>query len=152
VTTADLTIVDSGRVTDGLIAALKAFTPLATLGVLVGDGDTPAEAVTARYVSVRQLPDNATPTGGWAQELAVRRMKWALICTGENRAQSDWIATQVMALLYERAQGGGTFTYAITVDGHAVIHRELVSDLGLVPSGRLMGRQLHIGLLVHRTS
>lgn len=147
-------LVDDGIVTDELIAWFT--THLGPLGILVGDADSPAastdDVAHPKFLEVRQLPDGEIPSGGWGQPLAVRGLKYQLRAVGETRRQAQWVAARAREKLFEYAvpQGTGYMT-AMPLPKHAVVHRELVSDLGYVASGRSGGYLLHIRIRVQRT-
>ena len=147
------TLVDDGLVTDDLITWLG--TQLAPYDILVGDADSPALATEGPYpkfVEVRQLPDGENPSGGWGQPLAVRGLKYQLRTVGASRRQAQWVAQRVREQLFEYAIPQGTgYLHAIALAKHAVVHREMVSDLGYVASGRAGAYLFHVRLRVQRT-
>jgi len=147
------TLVDDGMVTDDLIEWLG--TELAPFGIAVGDADSPPAANEADYpkfLEVRQLPDGEIPSGGWGQPLAVRGLKYQLRAVGTTRRQAQWVAARARERLFEYAIPQGTgYLHSITLTKHAVVHRENVSELGYVASGRAGGYLLHVRLRVQRT-
>lgn len=147
------TLVDDGMVTDDLIAWMKA--QLAPYGIEVGDADSPPEATEGLYpkfLEVRQLPDGEIPSGGYGQPLAVRGLKYQLRAVGATRRQAQWVAARARELVFEYAVPQGTgYLNPITLTEHAVTHRENVSELGYVASGRAGGYLFHIRIRVQRT-
>lgn len=156
-------LVDDQVVTDGLIEALRTYSELVTIGAAVhqhvggtvGDGDSPAVATVGVFVEVRQLPDGENPSGGWTQPLGVRGLKYQMHCVGETRQQAQWLGAAVQRFLFEYAYTGAGdyngFLNPIPMERHTVIHRELVSNVGAVDSGRSPGHMLHVRIRVHRS-
>lgn len=147
-------LVDDGLVTDDLIAWFR--TQLDPHGILIGDADSPPEANEGdlpKFLEVRQLPDGEIPTGGWGQPLAVRGLKYQLRAVGATRRQAQWVMARAREALFEYATPQGTgYATAIPLTKHAVVRREMVSDLGYVASGRSGGHLMHIRLRVQRTT
>lgn len=157
----DSDLVDDQIVTDGLKAALEAYSEISDLGAavfqatggMVGDGDSPARAEVGVFVEMRQLPDGENPSGGYAQPLAVRGLKFQMHCVGETRQQAQWLAGAVQRFLFEYNSGSITgYANPIPVERHTIVHRELVSNVGAIDSGRRPGHMLHIRIRAHRST
>lgn len=153
-TTSD--IVQKRPVTDGLIAFLAAIPAFAAAGVRVGDADAPGTnpdepAVFPPFVEVRRLPDGRDPQGGWAEYHSVEFAKFQVIYVGDDRRVAEEMADVGKAHFIAAAASGQGYEHEIPVTGHAVIGREVVHDLGYVPSGRAFGCMHHYRVLVQRT-
>jgi hypothetical protein len=141
-------MVDDEVVTSALIDWLTAN--LVIWGAKVGDADTPADAQAPPFVEVRQLPDGENPSGGWAQPLGVRGLKFQLFVVGLTRRQAQGLASRVREYLFELSEATQWQT-PMPIFKHTVIGRESVSNLGYVKSGRSGGYLMHVRLLVQRT-
>lgn len=142
-------LVDDSVATQAFIDWLA--TILAPHQILVGDADAPAAATAPRFIEVRQLPDGEIPSGGWAQPLGVRGLKYQLRSVGTARREAQWIMARAREALFEYHPSGFGYLNAIPVPKHEIVHREMVSDLGYVDSGRAGGHLTHIRLRTQRT-
>lgn len=151
-------LVDDRVVTDAFIAALKSYSEIAALGdpnTLIGDDDAAALSTAPQGIRVRQLPDGLNiSAGAYLTDGAIRGMKLQLQCVGETRQQAQGLAAMAMRFLFDRTERNGEagdYLTPIPVDKHAIFHRELVSYVGSVDSGRSSGRVIHVRLHVQRT-
>lgn len=147
-------LVDDDLVTTAFIDFLKAR--FATLPgdpkVDIGEAEPPASAEVARFIEVAQLLDGEEPSGGWAQPLAVRGLKYQLRSVGRTRREATWVMARTMEFIFEYADTpGGGHAYDIAVPKHVVIYRQMVSNIGYVTSGRSGGHLVHVRLRVQRT-
>lgn len=143
-------LVDDSQVTSDFITWLGLV--LVPHEILVGDADAPAMATAPKFVEVTQLPDGEIPSGGWAQPLAVRGLKFQLRAVGATRRQASWVMSRVREAIFEYGPNGAGYLNTIPVQRHEIIHREMVSDLGYVASGRAGGHLTHVRLRAQRTA
>ncbi len=131
-----MTEVNVSRVTDGVIATLKAEAPFE-----IGDGEAPQDAValTLRgesYAVVhttstwRFLGDDYTGQRGGMQEL-----QYQVTGVGVGRKAAERCRDEVLDIMCG-LDANGDYQYTITVSGHNVLTRRNAGVLTPEPSGR----------------
>lgn len=142
------TLVDDSAVTNGLEAFL-----VSRFGDLeIGDTDAP-DVAEMPFTEITQLADGRDPSGGDHQPLSVRWLKFQLLTVAQNREAAQLWGHWIMEAIFEMNPVlVGGYVNDIPVDSHAIIDRELTSNLGVVDSGRAKGHLMHVRFGVQRTS
>jgi len=120
-----VTAVDASRVTDAVVALLRAES-----GLLVGDGtpptpETASDTLSLRtgYLLVYQVPVGMAyeSEGLGGQSEAMTRCRYQVNAVGIQRNQAERMAERAVKILVDRT--AGTYTHALTVTGHDVLER-----------------------------
>ena len=140
-------MIEARKITDGLIS----FCETALVGTaaegMVGDAKAPDGAAgEPPYMVVYRVASGYAPIGAIIQPDDMRNVKYQLSAVGANRAQSEWVLDRVLVRLTDLTSGSG-YTYPLTVADHAVIEREVVTDIGIGAEGAMLS-VAHIRLLV----
>lgn len=140
-------MIESRKVTDGLLAFCEAALVGTAAEGLVGDAKAPDGAAgEPPYIVVYRVASGYGAIGAIVQPDDMRNVKYQLSAVGANRAQSEWILDRVLVRLTDLGSGTG-YTYPLTVEDHSVIEREVVTDIGIGAEGAMLS-VAHIRLLV----
>lgn len=155
-----MTAVDASRVTDAVIATLRAAT-----GLLVGDGVMPTPddaddvlALSQGVLIVTQVQPTGIPSPtpyfstGWAGESeSMTRCRFRICAVGVQRNQAERAAERAANALVARDPGSHAWVHDLDVTGHTVIDRRRSGRLALEVDGGTFEAGAFVDVIVHAT-